>query len=75
MQRSKQLRYQANSEVVIKFTREIHMNPDIFKNEEAKQEKMNIWIPWKYMRYMLINEIDKLYEINKFIIKKVMNAT
>lgn len=56
VQRSKQLRYQANWELVIKFTWEIHTNPDIFKNKEVKQEKMNIWIPWKYMKYILINE-------------------
>ena len=72
MQRSKRLR---SKRLVIKFTREINTNPDIFKNKEPKQEKINIWIPWKYMKNILINELDKLYEIQKLIIKKVMNAT
>ena len=71
VQRSKQLRYQANWELVIKFTREIHTNPDIFKNKVAKQEKMNIWIPWKYMKYILINEIDNYTKFINLLLKKL----
>ena len=40
VQRSKQLRYQANWELVIKFTREIHTNPDIFTRRVSCHQKV-----------------------------------